>query len=85
MVISFVALARVWQRDGVNDDNRLSTSFSELWVYPIPAGLYLIKNLMQARLRRRSSTRPPFPPPPRPLLRPLRRPPSNPIVTPRPA
>lgn len=49
MVISFVALARVWQRDGVNDDNRLSTSFSELWVYPIPAGLYLIKNLMQAR------------------------------------
>lgn len=49
MVISFVALARVWQRDGVNEDNRLSTSFSELWVYPIPAGLYLIKNLMQAR------------------------------------
>lgn len=49
MFISFVALARVWQRDGVTDDNRISTSFSELWVYPIPAGLYLIKNLMQVR------------------------------------
>jgi hypothetical protein len=32
----------------VNEDNRLSTNWAELWVYPIPAALYLVKNLMQA-------------------------------------
>ena len=47
MVMSFISLMRVWSRDGVTDDNRLSTSWQELWVYPIPAALYLVKNLMQ--------------------------------------
>ena len=47
-LMSLAALTRVWNKDGVTDDNRLTTSWSELWVYPIPAALYLVKNLMQA-------------------------------------
>lgn len=46
-IMSLVALVQVWNRDGVNEDNRLSTNWAELWVYPIPAALYLVKNLMQ--------------------------------------
>ena len=48
-VMSVIALMRVWNTDGVTEDNRLGTSWSELWVYPIPAALYLVKNLMQVR------------------------------------
>jgi|TARA_B110000977_G_scaffold26996_1_gene33880 UDP-sugar transporter A1/2/3 len=47
LIISFVALVSVWSAEGVNPDNTLKSSFSELAVYPIPAGLYLVKNLMQ--------------------------------------
>ncbi|CAL4900518.1 unnamed protein product [Urochloa decumbens] len=34
-------------RHGVTDDNRLTTSFDEVSVYPIPAVLYMVKNLLQ--------------------------------------
>jgi hypothetical protein len=37
----------VWKSEGVNEDNRLSTSWGELCVYPVPAALYLVKNLLQ--------------------------------------
>mmetsp|Transcript_31783 Transcript_31783/g.38409 ORF Transcript_31783/g.38409 Transcript_31783/m.38409 type:complete len:341 (+) Transcript_31783:176-1198(+) len=46
-IISFVALTKVWQHQGVTDDNRLQTSWDELKVFPIPAAIYLIKNLLQ--------------------------------------
>jgi len=39
--------AQVWQREGVTDDNKLTSTWDELKVYPIPAAIYLIKNLMQ--------------------------------------
>ncbi|KAL2534866.1 CMP-sialic acid transporter 4 [Abeliophyllum distichum] len=45
--ISLAALARIWRNEGVTEDNRLSTSWDEVSVYPIPAALYLIKNLLQ--------------------------------------
>ncbi|KAH6822860.1 hypothetical protein C2S53_017259 [Perilla frutescens var. hirtella] len=45
--LSVAALARVWRNEGVTDDNRLSTTWDEVSVYPIPAALYLIKNLLQ--------------------------------------
>lgn len=47
MCMSLFALVQVWQKEGVTEDNRLSTTWKELWVYPIPAALYLVKNLMQ--------------------------------------
>ena len=46
-LISLATLARQWSTIGVNDDNRLQTTLQEVWVFPIPAFLYLIKNLMQ--------------------------------------
>ncbi|XP_038983922.1 CMP-sialic acid transporter 2 isoform X3 [Phoenix dactylifera] len=45
--LSLSALARIWKSQGVTEDNKLSTSFDEVSVYPIPAILYLIKNLLQ--------------------------------------
>ncbi|KAG6435802.1 hypothetical protein SASPL_100679 [Salvia splendens] len=45
--LSLAALARIWRNEGVTDDNRLSTTWDEVSVYPIPAALYLIKNLLQ--------------------------------------
>ncbi|XP_010913889.1 CMP-sialic acid transporter 2 isoform X1 [Elaeis guineensis] len=45
--LSLVALAKIWRSQGVTEDNKLSTSFDEVSVYPIPAILYLIKNLLQ--------------------------------------
>ncbi|KAL2464490.1 CMP-sialic acid transporter 4 [Forsythia ovata] len=45
--ISLAALARIWRNEGVTEDNKLSTSWDEVSVYPIPAALYLIKNLLQ--------------------------------------
>ena len=36
-----------WNTIGVTEDNTLMTTLHEIWVYPIPALLYLIKNLMQ--------------------------------------
>ncbi|KAL0365765.1 UNVERIFIED_CONTAM: CMP-sialic acid transporter 4 [Sesamum angustifolium] len=45
--LSLAALARIWRNEGVTDDNRLSTTWDEVIVYPIPAALYLIKNLLQ--------------------------------------
>ncbi|KAL3516070.1 hypothetical protein ACH5RR_022972 [Cinchona calisaya] len=44
---SLAALARIWRNEGVTDDNRLSTTLDEVSVYPIPAALYLVKNLLQ--------------------------------------
>nr|CAB3458393.1 unnamed protein product [Digitaria exilis] len=35
------------EHQGVTEDNRLTTSFDEIRVYPIPAILYLVKNLLQ--------------------------------------
>ncbi|XP_030972749.1 CMP-sialic acid transporter 2-like [Quercus lobata] len=45
--LSLLALARIWRSEGVTKDNRLSTTFDEVIVYPIPALLYLVKNLLQ--------------------------------------
>ncbi|KVH88581.1 Nucleotide-sugar transporter, partial [Cynara cardunculus var. scolymus] len=45
--LSLAALARIWRTEGVTDDNRLSTTVDEVSVYPIPAALYLVKNLLQ--------------------------------------
>ncbi|XP_062081510.1 CMP-sialic acid transporter 2-like isoform X1 [Humulus lupulus] len=44
---SLVALGRIWNNEGVTEDNRLSTTVEEVIVYPIPAALYLVKNLLQ--------------------------------------
>ncbi|KAG2577910.1 CMP-sialic acid transporter 2-like isoform X1 [Panicum virgatum] len=46
-LLSLAALSRTWNRHGVADDNRLTTSFDEVSVYPIPAILYMVKNLLQ--------------------------------------
>lgn len=46
-VISFVALSQAWRREGVTEDNKLSTTWEEMKVFPIPAAIYLVKNLMQ--------------------------------------
>ncbi|CAN6333231.1 unnamed protein product [Urochloa humidicola] len=46
-LLSLAALFRTWNHHGVTDDNRLTTSFDEVSVYPIPAVLYLVKNLLQ--------------------------------------
>ncbi|KAL9261355.1 CMP-sialic acid transporter 4-like protein [Drosera capensis] len=45
--LSLAALAKIWQVEGITEDNRLSTTFDEVRVYPIPAALYLVKNLLQ--------------------------------------
>ncbi|CAH1433480.1 unnamed protein product [Lactuca virosa] len=45
--LSLLALARIWRTEGVTEDNRLSTTVDEVSVYPIPAALYLVKNLLQ--------------------------------------
>ncbi|KAK3194171.1 hypothetical protein Dsin_025481 [Dipteronia sinensis] len=45
--LSLAALARIWRNEGVTEDNRLSTTLDEVIVYPIPAALYLVKNLLQ--------------------------------------
>jgi hypothetical protein len=45
--LSLLALTRIWKNEGVTDDNRLSTTFDEVKVFPIPAALYLFKNLLQ--------------------------------------
>ena len=46
-VISLLFLMKQWNTIGVTEDNTLMTTLHEIWVYPIPALLYLIKNLMQ--------------------------------------
>ncbi|XP_031378659.1 CMP-sialic acid transporter 2-like isoform X2 [Punica granatum] len=46
-VLSLAFLMRIWKREGVTEDNRLSTTLNEVSVYPIPAALYLVKNLLQ--------------------------------------
>lgn len=45
--ISVGALIQIWRKDGINEDNKLSMSWEEVKVYPIPAVLYLIKNILQ--------------------------------------
>ncbi|KAM4071064.1 hypothetical protein ACB094_11G033400 [Castanea mollissima] len=45
--LSVLALARMWRIEGFTKDNRLSTTLDEVIVYPIPALLYLVKNLLQ--------------------------------------
>ncbi|KAK7833123.1 cmp-sialic acid transporter 4 [Quercus suber] len=46
-LLSLLALARIWKSVGVTEDNRLSTTLDEVIVYPIPALLYLVKNMLQ--------------------------------------
>lgn len=46
-MLSLLALMRIWRTEGVTEDNRLSTSLDEVRFYPIPAALYLVKNLLQ--------------------------------------
>ncbi|KAG4165200.1 hypothetical protein ERO13_A13G064400v2 [Gossypium hirsutum] len=43
--LSLAALARIWNSEGVTEAN--STTLDEVIVYPIPALLYLVKNLLQ--------------------------------------
>ncbi|KAK1295292.1 CMP-sialic acid transporter 4 [Acorus calamus] len=45
--LSLAALLRTWNSEGLTEDNRLRTSWEEINVYPIPAALYLVKNLLQ--------------------------------------
>uniref|UniRef100_A0A2N9HN62 CMP-sialic acid transporter 4 n=1 Tax=Fagus sylvatica TaxID=28930 RepID=A0A2N9HN62_FAGSY len=45
--LSLLALGRIWRSEGVTEDNRLTTTLDEVIVYPIPALLYLVKNLLQ--------------------------------------
>ncbi|KAI4297871.1 hypothetical protein L6164_037732 [Bauhinia variegata] len=45
--ISLVVLGRIWKIEGVTEDNRLTTTLNEVILYPIPAALYLVKNLLQ--------------------------------------
>ncbi|KAJ4787962.1 CMP-sialic acid transporter [Rhynchospora pubera] len=45
--MSVAALSRIWNSEGVSDDNKLSTTFDEVKLYPIPALLYMAKNLLQ--------------------------------------
>ena len=47
LIISLVGLTRVWRAHGVTSNNSLRTSWEELLLYPIPAALYLAKNLLQ--------------------------------------
>ncbi|KAJ7564958.1 hypothetical protein O6H91_02G041300 [Diphasiastrum complanatum] len=46
-IISLVFLLQSWRREGVTEDNKLTTTLDEVKLYPIPAALYLIKNLLQ--------------------------------------
>lgn len=46
-LIAVAALFWIWRKDGVTENNKLSMSWEEVKVYPIPAFLYLVKNLMQ--------------------------------------
>ena len=43
--MSLLALVKIGRT--LANDKSISTSWSELWVYPIPAALYLVKNLLQ--------------------------------------
>lgn len=52
-VISLAFLMRQWQTTGVSADNTLKTTLEEVWVYPVPALLYLIK--VRARASRMAS------------------------------
>lgn len=45
--ISIIALASAWRTEGVTEQNKLTASLKEVIVYPIPAALYLVKNLLQ--------------------------------------
>ncbi|XP_031473570.1 CMP-sialic acid transporter 2-like [Nymphaea colorata] len=54
-VLSLLALAKIWNTDGVTEDNRVGTTLDEVKVYPIPAALYLVKNLLQAIIKKRPS------------------------------
>lgn len=45
--ISLVSLVGLWRSEGKTADNTLATTWEEVKVYPIPAALYLVKNLMQ--------------------------------------
>ncbi|XP_028781008.1 CMP-sialic acid transporter 4-like isoform X2 [Neltuma alba] len=45
--ISLIVLGKIWRTEGVTEDNRLTTTLDEVIVYPIPAALYLVKNLLQ--------------------------------------
>ncbi|KAJ3693352.1 hypothetical protein LUZ60_008832 [Juncus effusus] len=45
--ISLMFLWKIRKNDGVTEDNMLKTTFNEIKVYPIPAMLYMAKNLLQ--------------------------------------
>ncbi|XP_057863990.1 CMP-sialic acid transporter 4-like [Cryptomeria japonica] len=54
-VFSLVAVTLIWEREGITEDNKLITSWEEIKVYPVPAGLYLVKNLLQLIIKKRPS------------------------------
>ena len=49
-IISIFGLLKARSKEGVNEDNILWPSREEIQIYPIPAALYLVKNLMQYRI-----------------------------------
>ena len=46
-LISLFGLLKDRSKEGVHEDNRLWLSQAEIQVYPVPAALYLVKNLIQ--------------------------------------
>lgn len=47
LVLSLIFVAQAWATEGVTEENTLRISLPELARYPVPAALYLAKNLLQ--------------------------------------
>ena len=47
LVLSLIFVAQAWATEGVTEENSLRISLPELARYPVPAALYLAKNLLQ--------------------------------------
>ena len=47
LLFSLAVLIPSWRTEGVTEHNTLIPSVTEAMVYPIPAVLYLVKNLLQ--------------------------------------
>ena len=47
LLLSLAFVAQAWATEGVTEENSLRISLSELARYPVPAALYLAKNLLQ--------------------------------------
>ena len=47
LLLSLAFVAQAWAAEGVTEENTLRISLPELARYPVPAALYLAKNLLQ--------------------------------------